>query len=85
MSELCAMCGLSFGSHADLVIHYRGKHRDDDETTSLATNPEAHRPGLVCTLCGRRFPSPEALAGHSMGPHPARRPDRRRVGRPAPS
>ncbi len=75
MSELCAICQLSFGSPTDLLEHRRKAHPDPDSTSTLLTNPEAHRPGLVCGLCARRFGSPALLAEHLRRPH--RRPGRR--------
>jgi len=69
MSELCAVCQLSFGSPADLLDHRRTAHRGSEATATLRTNPEAHRPGLVCGLCSRRFATPELLAEHLNRPH----------------
>jgi hypothetical protein len=70
MSETCTMCGKPLGSAADLVEHMAAVHKHDDPTSSVEMNPEAHAPGVVCALCGRRFPNAKALAEHNLRPHP---------------
>ena len=70
MSEMCSYCQQSFGSASDLVVHVKSRHRHEDPASTIETNPEAHTPGYVCTLCGRRYPTPEALAAHDRRPHP---------------
>ena len=69
MAEVCGTCGVSFGSSTDLVLHVRKKHRWSDPDESLALNPEAKVPGLLCALCGVRLRDKEALARHNAGPH----------------
>jgi hypothetical protein len=69
MSEICSICGAPAGNVADLVTHMREAHKDDAPGSSVEMNPEAHRPGLVCALCGRRFPNARALAEHNLRPH----------------
>jgi hypothetical protein len=82
MSELCAICQLSFGSPVELLDHREAAHRDADAESTLMTNPEAHRPGLVCGPCAHRFSSPEQLRTHLTRPRRADpRPGR---ARPAP-
>lgn len=73
MSEECAICGAAAATPADLVIHTRTAHKNDDPTSSMEMNPEAHTIGLVCALCGHRFPNAAALAAHNLQPHPAPR------------
>ena len=69
MSEMCAQCDAVFGSAADLIAHQKKAHRREDPAVSLETNPEAHVPGLVCSVCGRRFRDARALAAHNLRPH----------------
>jgi hypothetical protein len=69
MAEECAQCGAYFGSPGDLMVHVRTAHKRPDPQASLNTNPESHIPGLVCALCGQRFPTPEALSHHGLRPH----------------
>jgi uncharacterized C2H2 Zn-finger protein len=71
MAEECPDCGASFGAPAELVRHVNEKHGGGDARASLAMNPEARTPGLVCALCGQRFRTPAELARHNLGPHPA--------------
>jgi C2H2 type zinc finger protein len=73
MSNNCSVCGASFGSPATLVEHTRSAHPHPDASESLAMNPEAESPGLVCGLCGKRFDSAAALSEHNLS-----RPERRR-------
>ncbi len=63
----------------DLVEHMNREHAHDDPTLSVEQNPEAHTAGVVCALCGRRFPTGRALAEHNLRPHPPER-EYRRVG-----
>ncbi len=70
MNETCDLCGELFGSPTSLVEHLREAHKNDDPSATIESNPEAHRAGLVCALCGRRFPSARALASHNLRPHP---------------
>jgi uncharacterized C2H2 Zn-finger protein len=74
MAESCGYCGASFGGPADLVAHVNRTHRGGREEASLAMNPESRRPGVVCGLCGRRFPRPKSLMRHLLSPdaHPNR-------------
>lgn len=76
MVELCPDCGESFGSPADLVTHMKAVHGGGDAEASMDMNPASHEPGLECALCGRWFPTKEALAAHNLQPHPAARPSR---------
>lgn len=76
MSETCAMCGVSKGSKAALVEHVRTAHQHDDPASSIEVNPEAHAPGLVCALCGLRFPTARSLLDHNLKPHPKPRENR---------
>ena len=69
MPEECAYCGASQASKSDLVDHIRRAHGGGSPAASLATNPEAETVGLVCALCGRRFPDKESLARHNVTPH----------------
>ena len=69
MAEICPDCAGSFPDPADLVYHLRKAHAGGDPKESLSINPESRRPGLVCALCGRRFPTPGALARHALSPH----------------
>jgi C2H2 type zinc finger protein len=69
MSEMCAICGASSPSAADLLVHQRTVHKNADPTSSIEMNPEAHIPGLLCAMCGRRFPTAVALARHNLHPH----------------
>jgi C2H2-type zinc finger/Zinc finger, C2H2 type len=83
MSEICTICGASFGSPADLMAHTKTDHKDVDPASDMEMNPEAHIPGLLCGMCGRRFPTAEALARHNLEPHSIGRPTRR--GRSSPT
>jgi Zinc finger, C2H2 type len=77
VAEECADCGAYFASASDLMEHVREKHPGGDPAASLAQNPESHKAGFVCGLCGMRFRTPAALAKHNEQPHastPARRP-----------
>ncbi|HTZ62050.1 MAG TPA: C2H2-type zinc finger protein [Thermoplasmata archaeon] len=69
MAEVCADCGASFGGPAELVRHMNTVHHGGDDVASLDMNPESHRAGLVCALCGKRFRSKEELRRHGLGPH----------------
>lgn len=69
MSETCGTCGAPLGNAVDLVEHTKTAHKDQKPTASLEMNPEAHRAGLVCALCGHRFPNARALAEHNLHPH----------------
>ncbi len=69
MAEMCADCGASFGSPAELVSHVKKAHAGGDGAASLAMNPEASKPGLKCARCGEVFRTPEALAAHGARPH----------------
>ncbi|HTW77742.1 MAG TPA: C2H2-type zinc finger protein [Thermoplasmata archaeon] len=75
MSEECAECGAYFATPADLMAHVRDQHRDaaTNRAESLGMNPESHRAGLVCALCGMRFSSAAALARHNAVPHRSER------------
>ncbi len=77
MRDTCSVCGAPAASAAELLAHLRRAHRDASPEADLAMNPEAGTPGLVCGLCGRRFPTPTALARHNLGPHPPTRAVRR--------
>ncbi len=77
MQQTCHVCGTSMGSAAALIAHLRTAHRDAPPDADLELNPEAHTPGFVCGLCGRRFPTPAALARHNLAPHPPASPARR--------
>jgi len=70
VSETCPICGAPEGSAASLVQHMNTAHKRDDPAKDVEMNPEAHRPGLMCALCGRRFATPKALAEHNLRPHP---------------
>ena len=70
MSEMCAICGAPESSPTSLVEHMRTAHKHDDPASSIEMNPEAHTTGLVCALCGHRFPTAAALRDHNLGPHP---------------
>ena len=80
MSEMCPDCGAPFADPAELVAHVRKDHQGGDAAASLAENPYSETPGLTCALCGKTFPTREALAAHDLMPHPASR----RWGRPRP-
>jgi hypothetical protein len=69
VAEVCPDCGGSFSSPAELVIHIKSAHSGVNPKETLAMNPEAHRRGLVCALCGLRFPNRESLARHNLSPH----------------
>jgi uncharacterized C2H2 Zn-finger protein len=69
VAEECADCGATFANPAELVAHVKKAHGTINPAESLAMNPESHTPGLVCALCGIRFPNREALARHSLRPH----------------
>jgi len=83
MSEVCPDCNAPFADPAELVAHVRKAHAGGDPVASLATNPYSHLPGFTCSLCGRVFDSPEALARHDLRPHPRSRPQRMGRGVPA--
>ncbi len=77
MRQTCSVCGAPLPSEADLIEHMQTAHRDAPPDADLAMNPEAGTPGFVCALCGRRFPTPAALARHNLSPHsPSRTPRR---------
>jgi hypothetical protein len=80
MAEVCSDCGAYVASAAELVEHVKTAHGQVRSEESLATNAESHVPGYQCSLCGRRFASPQELAAHTLRPHPAPR----HVGRPTP-
>lgn len=69
MGETCTTCGAVCGSLPDLLEHVAVAHKDDDPTRSVEQNPEAHTSGVLCMLCGRRFPNAQALANHNLSPH----------------
>jgi hypothetical protein len=79
MSEMCTICGASFGSAADLMTHRRTDHKDADPTSDVQMNPEAHTPGFLCAMCGQRFPTAQALAAHNLHPPPLGRVVRKRL------
>jgi uncharacterized C2H2 Zn-finger protein len=81
MAEECPDCGATFASPAELVAHVNSAHQGGDEDASMAMNPEARHPGLVCALCGQRFDDRQALAEHNLRPH--YRANRRRAPAPA--
>lgn len=70
MSETCEHCGAPFGSPVSLVEHLQSAHAQDESASSIDWNPEEHTPGLVCALCGHRFPTAKALSQHNLRPHP---------------
>ncbi|MGA9839964.1 MAG: C2H2-type zinc finger protein [Thermoplasmata archaeon] len=70
MSNLCTICGAPCDSPADLMAHMKTVHKNDDPASDVEMNPETHRAGLVCALCGRRFPDAQSLANHNLHPHP---------------
>jgi hypothetical protein len=70
MSDVCTICGAPCGSAADLMLHMKQVHKNDDPASDIEMNPEAHKAGLVCALCGHRFPDAHALAEHALQPHP---------------
>jgi len=74
MAEMCADCGAWFGSPAEVILHLRKAHSGGNARDSLAMNPESHRAGLVCALCGRRFSTMDALTRHNLSPHPSTTP-----------
>lgn len=84
MTEVCADCGASFASPAELVTHMQKEHRGGDAAKSLEMNPMSHVNDLECALCGRLFPTREALAAHNLEPH-AKRPGARRRAAAGPS
>lgn len=69
MSEECSMCGATFASAADLVVHRQKAHAHEDPATDVEMNPEAHKTGYMCAMCGARFATPQALAAHNQRPH----------------
>jgi hypothetical protein len=73
MSEACAICGAPQGSPESLIQHMKTAHKHDDPASDVEMNPEAHTPGLVCALCGQRFPTPATLQSHNLRPHPPRK------------
>lgn len=77
MAETCSVCGGSFGSAADLVVHARDAH-SDGAPASAGGIPSQHR--YACALCGARFAHPEQLRDHNLTPHPLPG----RIGRPSP-
>jgi hypothetical protein len=66
MSEMCSECGASFGSPTDLLVHRRAAHQGGDPAATLRMNPASATPGVTCALCGRTFPSRQALARHNL-------------------
>lgn len=85
MAESCAVCGASFGSAADLVVHAREEHRDGSPSD---TGPAPAPSPYACALCGARFAQPELLREHNLRPHRApARPGRTfpSPGRPSPA
>jgi hypothetical protein len=71
MSEVCKICAAPLASAAELVDHMKTAHKDVDPAADVELNPEAHTSGFLCGLCGRRFPTSEALAKHNLQPHSA--------------
>lgn len=69
MAEECAQCEATFATPAELVLHMNEAHAGGNPPASPRMNLEAERPGLVCALCGKRFPNRTALAQHALGPH----------------
>jgi Zinc finger, C2H2 type len=69
VAESCPDCGVSLGSPAELVAHVKTVHGGVNPEETLAMNPESLRRGLVCALCGLRFPNREAIARHNLSPH----------------
>lgn len=70
MAELCADCGASYGSPADLIAHVRKAHSGGNSLASLSMNPESRRSGLVGAMCGRHCATMDALTRHHLSPHP---------------
>jgi Zinc finger, C2H2 type/C2H2-type zinc finger len=70
MAETCTICGAPFGSISELVLHMNSSHKDAPASADLEFNPEARQEGLLCALCGQRFPTRQALAMHNLQPHP---------------
>jgi Zinc finger, C2H2 type len=68
MTEVCTICAAPFASAAELVDHMKSAHKDVDPASDLEMNPEAHTSGYLCGLCGRRYPTAEALAEHNLRP-----------------
>ena len=69
MAEMCPDCDAWFGSAAELAQHVQSAHGGGDPNATLAMNPESHKAGLVCALCGARFRTREQLAQHNLAPH----------------
>jgi C2H2 type zinc finger protein len=69
MGETCTVCGAPLAGPIELVLHRRAEHKGASASADLEMNPEAHRAGLVCALCGRRFASAQSLAAHNLAPH----------------
>jgi hypothetical protein len=68
MAAVCAYCGASCGSPANLVRHMRAAHSSGDANASLAMNPEAGTPGFKCARCGAVFTTAPRLAAHGEQP-----------------
>jgi uncharacterized C2H2 Zn-finger protein len=69
VAELCPNCGGSFATPAELMVHVKKNHKWSSPMETLSMNPESDTPGLVCALCGARFPDRESLARHNIRPH----------------
>jgi hypothetical protein len=69
MGATCTECGELCGSDAGLMEHMARAHKNGGPSRSVEQNPEAHTPGVLCMLCGRRFTTPQALAQHNLSPH----------------
>jgi hypothetical protein len=73
MTEVCAICGAPCATAAELIVHQKEAHPNADPAADVEMNPEAHTAGFLCAMCGRRFPTPQALAAHNLHPHEAER------------
>ncbi|MFZ0830319.1 MAG: C2H2-type zinc finger protein [Thermoplasmata archaeon] len=68
MSEVCSICAASCGSAAELVDHMKTVHTGENPASDLDQNPAARTSGFLCALCGRRFPTAQALGIHNLRP-----------------
>ncbi len=70
MSGVCPVCGGSFATPRELVVHLNRVHAGGDPARIAESASPSRVSGAVCPLRGLRFLTPQALASHTLRPHP---------------